>query len=573
VTTTLGRLRPALALACVAGLSGGAGAQDDDLGSQPIGIPSAADLGAAVDEPVEDAPARPSGQAASSSSAPSRPVPPGVSPVEALQAALLDLDDADAKALEKRVEAAASLWVPDTAGAPVVRPLQRLVKARLAILQERFDDAEALLRDASTALDAVPLEGRDARRLREAGRFLRAQVAEGRARPLLFGTGCGRTLGIRRLARDEGEAREAVLADVTERYRAVVAGRDRFWSRRAAFAAARLSEAVARRALGEADREVTPSFRTVILPPPFSIDVVDPQSLIEPTFGAWLASLRRAYGEILADIDARDPDVGLEARVREQAAALARLELVGVGESVKNPWRKEFHPGLVRVARRAERGDATGRFVPVENAVAIEKMTEALAQQGPSTVDGAFALAGLALVQPDTVPLAPILTALSSSEPRVVVAGMLAAERAVKGRQGAERATALREPLLVATGKAFAARPADRPPFGSLQDSLFEPVERGLLALLSLARADRSLLDTLVVDERLPLLERAWLAAEVADGRLAQRYDAWGWDKDERVAALAIWGGVTSRGRKFAGYLLRPGEGGVVGCVSRALAE
>jgi hypothetical protein len=554
-------------------------AQDDDLGSQPLGNPSAADLGVATDEPVDVAPpprpsssSPPSSPSPSSSPSSSTRLPAGAAPVDVLLAALHDLDDADVRGLEKRVEAAASLWVPDSAAAPIVRPLQRLVKARLAVLQQRFDEAEALLRDAATALDAAPLEGREARRLREAGRFLRAQVAEGRARAVLFGAGCGRTLGIRRLARDEGAARDALLADVTERYRAVVAGRDRFWSRRAAFAAARLSEAVARRALGDGGA-AAPSFRTVILPPPYSVDLVDPQSLIEPTFGAWLAGLRRAYGEILADVDARDPDDALVARVREQAAALARLELQGVGEPVKNPWRKEFHPGLVRVARRAERIDATGRFVPVENAVALEKMGEALAQQGPSTVDGAFALAGLALVQPDTVPLAPILAALSSSEARVVVAGMVAAERAVKGKKGAERAAELREPLLAATGRAIAARPADRVPFSTLQDSLYEPVERGLLALLSLARADRSALDVIVVDERLPVIERAWLAAEVADARLAQRYDAWGWDKDERVAALAIWGAVTSRGRKFAGYLLRPGDPGLIGCVSRALAD
>jgi hypothetical protein len=29
-------------------------------------------------------------------------------------------------------------------------------------------------------------------------------------------------------------------------------------------------------------------------------------------------------------------------------------------------------------------------------------------------------------------------------------------------------------------------------------------------------------------------------------------------------------GGVTARGRKFSGYLLRPGDPGLVGCVSRS---
>jgi hypothetical protein len=585
VTTTVGRARrrrprrragPLLGCALGLWLASSAAAQDDDLGSQPLKTPSAADLGVA-DPAVEAPPAPVRSRSSPSSTAPSpssppaarpSPLPAGVSVSAALTAALHDLDDADPKALERRLEAALAL--PGDASSPSVRPLQRLVRARLAILQGRFDDAELQLREAGAALDAAALEGQEARRLREAGRFLRAHIAEGRARPVLFGAGCGRALGIRRLARDEAADREAAVADVTARYRAVVEGRDRFWSRRAAFAAARLSEAMARRALGD---DGAPSFRTVILPPPYSIDAIDPRALVEPTLGAWLASLRRTYAEILASVDARDPDDALVERVRQQAAALALLEVQGVGEAVKNPWRREFHPGLVRVARRAERIDATGRFAPVENAVAIEQMGAALAQQGITTVDGAFALAGLALVQPDTVPLEPILAALSSSEPRVVVAGMVAAERAVKGKKGAERAQALREPLLVATGKALDARPRERVPFGTLQDSLYEPVERGLLALLSLARADRSALDVIVVDDRLPVLERAWLAAEVADARLAQRYDAWGWDKDERVAALAVWGSVSSRGRRYAGYLLRPGDTGLVGCVSRALSN
>lgn len=492
----------------------------------------------------------------------------GVTPEQALLDALLDLDDRDLKALEKRVEAAATTWIPDPtlAATPKLRPLQRLVRARLAILQRRFDDAEVQLKEASAALDTIALEGREARRLREAVRFLRAASAEGRVRPLLFGQGCGRTLGIRRLARDEAERRQQRLDDVTGRYAAIAAGLDRFWGRRAAFAAARLSEDVARLALA------APSYRTVILPPPYSVDAIDSQALVEPTLGTWLGGLKRAYGEILGAVDARDPDPTLAERIRQQAAELARLELIGVGESVQNPWRKDFHPGLVRVARRAERVDATGRFVPVDNVTAIERMLAAL-KDGPGSIDGAFAIAGLSLLQPEAVPLEPIVQALGDSEDRVVVAGMIAAERVVKGRNGAERAVTLREPLFAATGRAFAAKPADRVPFSTLQDTLYSPAERGLLALLSIARADRSVLDVLVADERLPVAERAWLAAEVADGRLAQRYDTWAWDKDERVAALAVWGGVSSRGRKFAGYLLRPGDAGLVGCVSRALSE
>lgn len=569
MAVTLHRAAGGLAL-CLAWTAPMAHAQDDDLGSQPLQTPSSADLGVA-DEAGADLGAT---KLPPESSPPrvirASPLPPGVTVTSALTAALYDLNDVDPKALQRRLEEAAALWEPTPT--PSSRPLQRLIKARVALLQGHFDEAEAQLRDADAALDAAALEGRDARRLREAGRFFRAQIAEGRARDALLEAGCGTRLGIRRLARDESERREALLAEITGKYRAVVEGRDRIWSRRAAFAAALLSEAMARRALGEGDAG-PPSFRAVVLPTPYAVDDVNAQSLVEPTVGAWVSSLRRTYGEILADVDAIDPDPALVERVRRQAAALANVDVASVGESVTNPWQRDVHPGLVRVGRRAERADASGRFMPIESAGAIEAMTTALTQQGVTTVDGALALVGLALLQPDSLAPEPIVAALSSTTPRVLAAGLIAADRSVKGKHGAARAATLLEPVIAATTRALAARASTRPLFSTLNDSLYEPVERGLLALLSLARADRTLLDVIAVDARLSLVERAWLAAEVADARLAERYDAWGWDKDERVAALAVWGSVTSRGRRFAGYLLRPGDPGLVGCVSRALAH
>jgi hypothetical protein len=563
-------------VACVLMTATAGRAQDDDLGSQPLEVPSSADLGGGVvaDEgevggsvPSVGAPGT---EAPATRVTRSLPLPPGVTVTSALTAALHDLDDTNPKALLKRLEDAAALW--ESTPSPSWRPLQRLAKARIALWHDHFDEADAHLRDADAALDVAALEGRDARRLREAVRFFRAQLAEGRARGVLLKSGCGPRLGLRRLARDEAEEREAIVTELTSKYRAVVEGRDRFWSRRAAFAAALLSEALARRALGEDDAE-PPSFRAVALPPPYALDAVEARSLVEPTLGAWLGSLRRTYGEIIADINAIDPDPALVERVRRQAAALANVEIGAVAEAIKNPWHDDVHPGLVRVARRAESADASGRFAPIESAVAIDHMTTVLAQQGVVTVDGALALTGLSLLQPDSVPTTSVVAALSSSDTRVVVAGLIAAERTVKGKRGVERAKALLEPVVVATARALGARAKTRPPFSNVRDSLYEPVERGLLALLSIARADRTLLDVIAVDARLPLVERAWLAAEVADARLAERYDAWGWDKDERVAALAVWGSVTSRGRRFAGYLLRPGEPGLVGCVSRALAH
>ena len=548
-------------------------AQDDDLGSQPLTPPSGADLGNAEAEaesesgaegnaaPVDGPRSTPSSL---SSSQPARHAGEKAGALmAALTAALHDLDDADGKALLGRLEAAANLWIPDGAvnSEPALKPLLRLVRGRVALAQGRFDDAEAQLREASAALDTTSIDVKDARRLREAIRFFRASVAEARARPTLFGHGCGRPLGIRRLARDEDAVRQARLEEVGSRFADVARGPDRFWARRAAFASARLSEDIARLAMG------APNYRTVSMPPPFSIEHVDGAGLVEPTLGAWLSGLRRAYSEILAAIDIRDADDALTDRVRAQAAGLGKLEFTAT-ETVSNPWRKDFHPGLVRMARRAERADASGRFVPIETAVAITAMNEALAK-GIDTVDGAYALAGLSTASPDQLSVEPVIMALSSSTERVVVAGMIAAERVVKGKNGADKAASLRGPLLAATASALRAMPGETRPFETLQASLYGPAERGLVALLSVGRADRAAIEVIVGAADLPVVERAWLAAEFADSRLAPQYDDWGHDRDERVAAMAVWGGVTARGRKFAGYLLRPGDPGLVGCVSR----
>jgi hypothetical protein len=597
----------------------------EDLGSQPINPPSAADLGVAPPprepkvgedgkkgdgkkegdakkgEPAPPSPAPtpkpPPAPTSTPAPAPSpAPTPPPAAPtpppaastappaakaaipdaaaekaaahVAMLRTALYDLDESDAKAALQRLDAAAGAWVPDgvTAAAPAIKPLIRMLRARTAIVQGRSDDAETHLRDAGTTLDAASgLAAPEARHLREGIRFLRAAAAEARARPKIFTAGCGKGLGLRRLARDEANARQSLIDDVAGRYVAVARGGDRFWARRAAFASARLSEDLARLVLS------APSYRAITLPPPFGVSGVDTKDVVAPTLRDWVGGLRRAYTEIDAAITARDPDPALREQIAQQIEKLQNFDTFTVAEPIANPWHPDVHAGLFRMSRRAERADADGNFVPVETRLAVEAMTEALTKN-EGTVDAAFALAGLAMLRPDGVPLEPVLQALSSSEPRVVTAGLIAVERLVKGKTGVERAKKLTEAVVAATSAAIAADAAARPGreyFSALQDSLYHPVERGLLALLSIVRVDRTALDVIAADDRIPVVERAWLAAEVADSRLAQRYDSWAWDRDERVAALAVWGGVTARGRKFAGYLLRPGDNGLVGCVSR----
>jgi hypothetical protein len=284
-----------------------------------------------------------------------------------------------------------------------------------------------------------------------------------------------------------------------------------------------------------------------------------------------VGELRRAYIEIVAAIDVRDPDDELARRARERADALARYTPDDTpllrGERVESPWLAALHEGLVRVAERPERRNAQGRFVPVAMRDALASMGAALAT--PGSVDHAYALTGLARLAPDRVSPEAVLAALEHVDERVVVAGLIATVDVVDGPGGSAKAAALREGVVAAW--AAASEDERRTPFSTAQRALYGRAERALLALLAIARADRDSAEVLVRDDRLPVLERAWLIADLADARFAAVFDPWAWDKDERVAALATWGGAIAR-RHHAGYLLRPQAEGLVGCASRAAA-
>jgi len=208
--------------------------------------------------------------------------------------------------------------------------------------------------------------------------------------------------------------------------------------------------------------------------------------------------------------------------------------------------------------------------VPAAPRAAVATMSDALSS--PGSVDNAYALTGLARLAPTKLSADAVLAALDHVDERVVVAGLIAAADVVThdAVDGARKAAVLREAVVAA----YAAATDDdkRAPFATAQRALYGRVERALLALQAIARVDRDGAELLVRDERLPVVERAWLAADLADARFAGAFDQWAWDKDERVAALATWGGHFAR-RQHTGYLLRPQAEGLVGCVSRAAAQ
>ncbi|MDP2344967.1 MAG: hypothetical protein Q8O67_28735 [Deltaproteobacteria bacterium] len=568
---------------------GVAGQADDDLGGgAPLTGPTPAELGTdVVEEPAAPETPTPTptptptkkkpAPAAAPPRAPAAPAAPTKTDDKSeekanklradLEAGLLDLSDK--KALQQKLDALASTSIPEGffTAEPRLKPLQKLVRARAHLVAGRLDDADLALKDARAAFDFVQLslEEPQARRLSAALRFFTASVLAARARADLFTIGCGQPLGLKKLASDEARRRRKLLEDVADRFLPVSQGPDRLWARRAAFEVTALYEDVARHGL------VEPSYRSIPLPSPYSIDLASTSPLLDPLVTMWLGEIRRSYGELIAAIDVREPDPALVERMRERTAALATVAMPA-NEALKNPWAKDLHEGVVRLSKRTERRTSAGRFVPVETKVGIASMLAAL-PKGPGTIEHAYALVGLAEAAPDKVSAADVVAALAHGDDRVVVAGLIAAEQVVTGKGGQEKAGALREPVTTA----FAAAPVGpaaetkKKAFTSLQASLFSRSERGLLALAAIAKADRAAAEAIVADERIPAVERAWMIAELADPRFATRFDNWAWDRDERVAALAVWGGVVARGR-HASYLLRPAADGLVGCVSRAAA-
>lgn len=433
---------------------------------------------------------------------------------------------------------------------PALRSLLKIARARALLLQNRLDEAATVANDARSLVDA--LSGREQKALIGQLRYRQAEIEEAKAKGTV--TSCG-PLGLRRLSALEGKQARARVEQIAARYRHAVNAGERFWSRRAAYRTALAYDELYRKAL------LAPStYRGIALPAPISISRVDTTTVLSSVLGgAWPTEISRLYSEVLASIDAREPDAWLLERVREHSAAFARLTQPE-GERAENPWLADEKPGLVRHNRQWQKKQADGTWTPL-NDVEGKAAADAALQQPPTSIEHVYALVSLAdFGKP--APAETVLAALASDDARVKLAGLLAAER--------HPDPAMYEALVAAFNNAKPSAAEKGGPFATLQGALFGQRERALLALRALASEDRSISEKLLTDDKLPLRERAWIIAELGEARLQYNLTPLIWDKDSQAGATALYALVVAVGSKASGYM-RASDPGPVGCVSKAL--
>lgn len=554
-------LRGLAALLWLTATAAHAQTEGDDLGDTGAPPPSAEDLGKAPAEPpppevpAEAVAPAPKRKKSAGSSAPAQPAAAPAAPsadttqkVAKLKAdldAALRADPGDARALE----ALAGTWLPDgvVAGDAQLRALVKLGRGRALLLQRRFDEALDALTDARQAAETLPTPVQ--RPLVAQVKYRVGEIEELREPEA---ERCGQALGLKRLAKLEGEEARRHLEAVAQRYQVAVKLGDRFWGRRAAFRIAALYEGYYRRGL-----DAKPGFRGIALPSPTAVSRFDEAALVADLLhDRWPAEIARLYSEVIASIDARDPDPILLEMARTRAAELGRLSAPAASH-VHSPWHKEEHEGLVRYARRYEEKNHD-MWLAVSAADAKPRLVEQLGR-GPGTVDHAYALAALADAGPPPG-TDEIAKALASGDVRARVAALFAAER--------HPDTALADTIL----KGYLALPEAerRHAFSSVSAALWGEAARSLLALRALADKNRELAEKLVADTRLSAHDRAWIVAEIGDARLQYPLQSLTNDRDPNAAATALYAMFVTRGANARG-LLRPSAEGAVGCVSRAI--
>lgn len=541
----------------------------EDLGDTGAPPPSAEDLGKTPEEPPPAdpapaaeappppkkrkapsadagvAPAAPAAGASATAAAPSAEQAQKIAKLKADLGAALRAEPGDGRALE----ALAQTWFADSvlAADAELRALLKLARGRSLLLQRRFDESLDALTDARQAAETLP--GPTQRPLLAQVKFRVAEIEEARDAE---GERCGQVLGLKRLAKLEGEEARKRVEAVAQKFQVAVKIGDRFWARRAAFRIAALYESYYRKSV-----DAKPGFRGVAMPSPAAVSRFDESTLVAGLLhGRWPAEIARLYGEVIASIDAREPDPILLELARGRAAELARLE-APAASPVQSPWLKDEHEGLIRYARRYEVKDRD-IWLAVSAADAKPRLVEQLGR-GPGTVDHAYALVALADAGP-----APgsdeIAKALASGDARTRVAGLFAAER--------HPDAALAETLIK---NYLALSDADRRgAFSTAAAALWGEAARSLGALRALADKDRALAEKLVADTRLSAWDRAFIVAEVGDARLQYPLQSLVNDRDPNAAATALYALFVTRGPNARG-LLRPTAEGVMGCVSRGI--
>ena len=547
----------AAVLLCAAGTVAPARATaqpDDDLGDTGAPPPTAEDLGRVPPEPPEAPagaqPRRPARDAAVN--APAMGVTAAAPTPEALAKAVKLADElrvalakepGEARALDALVS-----WAPGEsvlAATPELKSLLKLARVRALLLHGRLDEANSAVNEARSLIDAVG--GRPHKSLVAQLRYRQAELEEARAKP----PACA-SLGLRRVAAVEGKLARTRAEQVAAKYRHAIVADGRFWSRRAAFRIAVVYDDFYRKALAPPS-----TYRGVPLPAPLSLARVDTKAVTAGVLGgAWPAEISRLYAEVIASIDAREPDATLLEQARERAAAFARLALPE-GEIANNPWLADEKPGLVRHHQGWQRKQPSGAWLAIAEAEGKSAAHAAL-QQPLSSIDHAYALVALVAAGVEVAPEV-VLEALGAAEPRVTLAGLLAAEG---------------EPdvLFLDVLVSIATEPQQGAPFSTLQGALYGTRERALLALRALANEDRAASEKLLADARLPARERTWIIAELGESRLQYALQGMIADRDPQAGATALYALLVAVGNKASGYL-RTYDQGPIGCVSRALEQ
>jgi hypothetical protein len=528
--------------------------QDDDLGSQPAATPSAADLGA--EDVSERAAAAPLVRRV-----PSIDVHGAAGHLTALQTALLGVWPADQDALDGLL----AHPISDAAfnAAPPLRSWSKLAKGWYSLGRGRRDEAKSAIADGFRALSSLPPSERG--RVRGGLQLLAVELALP-DEASLFSNGACADLGLPSLRKEQARLKTARWAKVKAAFEGARIT-DRFWHRRLAHRWLGL--------LGKliAEGSQAGDLRGVPLPTVFAISTrgdVDPSAELH-------ARWRDSRDSLTRSIEPNTADEALHALLQQGAVGPPSLTIAdAVVAPAKGTWRAMLSRGPGS-PDRLERFDGTG-FVLVRErlsagttSVADDPMLWRDVNTGSGDL-GRSALMAAAAWAPNNLAKTEVLTTKLSGTP----ADQTTAARAVAAMLHDPTATAVVEGMPVVDRwldllvTRFQALP-DSDQATPFADPYGAPAAI-LDALAALVRADRRLVPRLLRDERLPLAERVWLIADVADGGVQPRLQELAWDRDDKVAALAVWSLYRLVGHKVTGYgFVRIQAPGRVGCVSRTI--